>query len=94
MVITSLVGSRCCHERRIAQYGLLAFWLPAQTAFDFAATNANATATEPYGLNAMAQFDGLPYLKLDTMAAGRSSYDRSGGNVDTGNFPYIDGTNI
>ena len=68
-------------------------WLLVQTAFNLATTNANAAAGEPYGLDAMAQFERLPYLKLDTMAAGQSSFDRSGGNADAGNFLYIDGTN-
>ena len=72
---------------------MLALWLLVQTAFNFVATNADAAAGEPYGLNAMAQFERLPYLKLDTMAAGQSSFDRSGGNADAGNFLYIDGTN-
>jgi hypothetical protein len=71
----------------------LVLWLLVVTAFNFAATNAAAAAGEPYGLNAMAQFERLPYLKLDTMAAGQSSFDRSGGNADAGNFLYINGTN-
>ncbi len=73
--------------------GLLILWLVVQTAFNFAATRATAAATEPYGLDAMAEFERLPYLKLDTMAAGQSSFDRSGGNADAGNFLYVDGTN-
>jgi hypothetical protein len=80
-------------DRKITQRGLLTVWLLVQTAFNFAATNAYAAAGEPYGLNAMAQFERLPFLKLDTMAAGQSSFDRSGGNADAGNFLYIDGTN-
>lgn len=70
-----------------------ALWLLAQTAFHFTATNVHAAATEPYGLDAMTQFDRLPYLKTDTMAVGQSSFDRSGGNADAGNFLYVDGTN-
>jgi hypothetical protein len=73
--------------------GWLGLWLLVQTAFNFAPANAKAAATEPYGLDAMAQFERLPYLKLDTMAAGQSSFDRSGGNADAGNFLYLDGTN-
>ena len=72
---------------------LLVLWLLVQTEFNFVATHATAAAGEPCGLNAMAQFDRLPYLKLDTMAAGQSSFDRSGGNADAGNFLYVDGTN-
>lgn len=71
----------------------LVLWLLMGTAFNFGVTHALAAAGEPYGLNAMAQFDRLPYLKLDTMAAGQSSFDRSGGNADAGNFLYVDGTN-
>jgi hypothetical protein len=71
----------------------LGLWLLVLIAFNFAATNANAAAGEPYGLDAMAQFERLPYLKLDTMAAGQSSFDRTGGNADAGNFLYMDGTN-
>ena len=66
----------------------LGLWLLVLMAFNFAATNANAAAGEPYGLDAMAQFERLPYLKLDTMAAGQSSFDRTGGNADAGNFLY------
>jgi hypothetical protein len=51
-----------------------------------------AAATEPYGLSAMQQFDRLPYLKADTMAGGQSSFDRSGGNGDTGVYLYTDGS--
>jgi hypothetical protein len=68
-------------------------WPLVVMAFSFVANNANAAASEPYGLNAMAEFERLPYLKLDTMAAGQSSFDRSGGNADAGNFLYTDGTN-
>ena len=53
---------------------------------------AGAAATEPCGLEAMRQFDRLPYLKLDTIAGGQSSYDRAGGNADASNFLYTDGT--
>jgi Protein of unknown function (DUF2961) len=81
------------HVRNIAQRGVLALWLLVQTTFNFAATKTNAAATEPYGLDTMAQFERLPYLKLDTMAAGQSSFDRSGGNADAGNFLYLPGTN-
>src|SRR5579859_5349853 len=84
------------HTATSAQFRLLdslVLWLLVVTAFNFAATHATAAATEPYGLNAMAQFDRLPYLKLDTMAGGQSSFDRSGGNADAGNFLYVDGTN-
>ncbi|MEO6891598.1 MAG: glycoside hydrolase family 172 protein [Ktedonobacteraceae bacterium] len=51
---------------------------------------ARAAATEPYGLSALTSLDRLPYLKLDTMAGGQSSFDRSGGNGDSGNFLYTD----
>lgn len=50
-------------------------------------------AAEPYGLDAMQQFERLPYLKLDTVAGGASSYDRDGGNDDgfgNSNFLYTD----
>ena len=53
---------------------------------------SNAAATEPYGLSAMQQFERLPYLKLDTLAGGQSSFDRSGGNGDTGVFLYTEGS--
>lgn len=69
--------------------GLLAI-LSAASLFN--ATNSHAAATEPYGLDAMAHFDRLPYLKLDTMAAGQSSFDRTGGNGDWGNYLYSDAT--
>ncbi len=57
---------------------------------------ADAAAPEPYGLAAMLQFERLPYFKLDTQAGGQSSYDRTGGNKDSGNFLYTDalGDNI
>lgn len=57
--------------------------------------HADAAATEPRGLDAITQFDRLPYLKFDTMEEGQSSFDRSGGNADFGNFLYLDsdGTN-
>ncbi|HWF19867.1 MAG TPA: DUF2961 domain-containing protein [Verrucomicrobiae bacterium] len=57
--------------------------------------SAGAAATEPRGLDAITQFDRLPYLKPDTMEEGQSSFDRSGGNSDFGNFLYRDpdGTN-
>ncbi len=48
-----------------------------------------AAATEPYGLSAMSGFYRLPYLKLDTMGGGQSSYGRSGGNFDHNNFLYV-----
>lgn len=55
-----------------------------------ASVPARAAATEPYGLNAMLQLDRLPYLKLDTLAGGQSSYDRNGGNYDYNNYLYTD----
>ena len=54
--------------------------------------NAKGAATEPYGLDGMSQFDRLPYLKLDTIAGGQSSFDRKGGNGDFSNFLYSQGT--
>ena len=51
-----------------------------------------AAATEPYGLSAMSEFYRLPYLKLDTMGGGQSSYGRSGGNFDHNNFLYVTNT--
>jgi hypothetical protein len=51
---------------------------------------ASAAAPEPYGLAAMVQFDRLPYFKLDTQAGGQSSYDRTGGNDDSGHYLYTD----
>ncbi len=53
--------------------------------------NVKAAATEPYGLDGMSQFERLPYLKLDTMAGGQSSFDRTGGNGDFSNFLYSQG---
>ena len=79
--------------RKEARCGLFRLWLLAVAAIHFAANHAEAAAGEPYGLNAMGQFERLPYLKLDTMAAGQSSFDRTGGNADAGNFLYSDGTN-
>ena len=61
-------------------------------ATNLVATRADGAATEPYGLDAMAQFERLPYLKLDTKAGGQSSYDRTGGNADNCNFLYTNGT--
>ncbi|HKW29755.1 MAG TPA: DUF2961 domain-containing protein [Verrucomicrobiae bacterium] len=89
------IGIRAAgHKTRfVEKRGLLVLWLVVQTSFNFAATRTTAAATEPYGLDAMAEFERLPYLKLDTMAAGQSSFDRSGGNADAGNFLYVDGTN-
>ena len=49
-----------------------------------------AAAPEPYGLAAMQQFDRLPYLHFDVQAGGQSSYDRTGGNEDSGNYLYTD----
>lgn len=57
-----------------------------------ALNSPSARAGEPCGLDALAQFDRLPFLKLDTMAAGQSSYDRTGGNSDFSNFLYTNGT--
>jgi hypothetical protein len=61
-------------------------------AFLLGSTTARAAATEPYGLDAITQFDRLPWLKLDTMAGGQSSFDRTGGNGDFSNFLYTEGT--
>lgn len=55
-------------------------------------TRLHAAATEPTGLAAMTRFERLPYLKLDTLAAGQSSFDRTGGNADNCNFLYTNGT--
>lgn len=41
---------------------------------------------EPYGFSAIAAFDRLPFLKIGTLAAGQSSYDRLGGNNDSDNY--------
>lgn len=73
--------------------GLLRLSLLVVIALNFAANQTLAAASEPYGLNAMAEFERLPYLKPDTMAGGQSSFDRTGGNADAGNFLYTDGTN-
>jgi regulation of enolase protein 1 (concanavalin A-like superfamily) len=59
----------------------------------FFPTKSAASATEPYGLSSMEQFDRLPYLKVDTMAGQNSSYDRAGSNRDgwlESNFLYTD----
>ncbi len=53
-------------------------------------STAHAAANEPYGLNALTSLDRLPYLKSDTLAAGQSSFDRTGGNKDYSNFLYTD----
>jgi hypothetical protein len=50
----------------------------------------NADAPEPYGLDALLQFERLPFLKTNTQAGGQSSYDRTGGNADHDNFLYTD----
>ena len=44
----------------------------------------------PYGLELMARFDLLPLLR-DTYCVQDSSYDRSGGNGDSGNFLRVEG---
>ncbi len=49
------------------------------------------TKTLPYGLSLMSQFDLLPYFR-DTKCVQDSSYDRSGGNGDSGNFLRIEGS--
>ena len=52
-----------------------------------------AAISEPYGLEAMQQFERLPYLKTDTMSGQFSSYDRTGYNNDganQSNFLYTD----
>ena len=71
---------------------LIKLLLPVLLAPALSSTSADAAATEPYGLDAMAQFERLPYLKLDTMAGGQSSYDRTGGNADCSNFLQTNGT--
>ncbi|MEW5717377.1 MAG: glycoside hydrolase family 172 protein [Chloroflexota bacterium] len=53
-------------------------------------TPVNSAAPEPYGLDALLQFDRLPYLKADVQAGGQSSYDRTGGNEDSNHFLYTD----
>jgi len=69
------------------------YWLTAFLAAYGPTTNtAHAAATEPYGLDAMTQFERLPFLKIDTMAGGQSSYDRSGANADFNHFLYSDTT--
>ncbi len=66
---------------------------------EVAGANGNQTdisassATEPYGLSSMEQFDRLPYLKKDTVAEQTSSFDRAGSNRDgwaESNFLYTD----
>jgi hypothetical protein len=47
-----------------------------------------ASAAEPYGINAMLNLDRLPYLTSAISAGQQSSYDRSGGNGDAGQFLY------
>ena len=53
---------------------------------------ANGAVTEPYGLYGMAEFERLPYLKLDAMAGGASSFDRTAHNGDFSQFLYTNGT--
>lgn len=72
--------------RRLVHY--LPALLPLIAAVGVVSSRAQAAATEPYGLDAMAHFERLPFLKLDTLAGGQSSYDRSGGNADFSNFLY------
>ena len=60
--------------------------------FAIGMNRVSGAATEPYGLDAINQFERLPYLKLDTLAGGQSSYDRTGGNGDFSNFLYTNGT--
>lgn len=69
-----------------SRIALLAFVVFIAVAF----SPADAAAPEPYGLASMQQFERLPYLKLDTVAGGQSSYDRTGGNADWGNYLYTD----
>jgi len=58
----------------------------------FFAGSAQGAATEPYGLEALQHFERLPYLKLDTLAGGQSSFDRNANNADFSNFLYTNGT--
>jgi hypothetical protein len=68
---------------------LLAFLFLSATV---APAMVQAAATEPYGLAALAQFERLPYLKLDTLAGGQSSFDRAAHNGDFCQFLCTNGT--
>lgn len=46
----------------------------------------------PVGLGSMEQFRMLPYLWYGVRAAGESSHDRTGGNVDRNNYLYTEGS--
>jgi len=74
--------------RKLMKPGLVLLLLTA--AFHLCPNILRAAATEPYGLDGMSQFARLPYLKLDTMAGGQSSFDRTGGNGDFSNFLYTE----
>ncbi len=58
--------------------------------FSLHSTSAHAAATEPHGLSDLTSLNRLPYLKLDTMAGGQSSFDRTDKNNDRNNFLYTD----
>jgi regulation of enolase protein 1 (concanavalin A-like superfamily) len=72
---------------------LLVVILILGTNTSFFPAKSEASATEPYGLSSMQQFERLPYLKKDTVAEQGSSYDRAGSNKDgwqESNFLYTD----
>ncbi len=69
---------------------LVALVLLALTAQLTLSVPTNVAAAEPYGVDAMLQLDHLPYLQMDARAGGQSSYDRTGGNNDYGNYLYTD----
>jgi hypothetical protein len=56
-----------------------------------AVSPAHGAATEPYGLDSIIAVDRLPFLKIDTIAGGTSSYERNGENKDgDNNWMYWD----
>lgn len=56
-----------------------------------AACTTAALAGSPIGLDAM-KFDNIPMLRTDARTYQASSYDRTGGNGDTGNFIRYEGS--
>ena len=76
--------------QRLLILGMSISLLVAFSFFTVSPSGVSAAASEPYGLAALTSLDRLPYLKLDTMAGGQSSFDRTGGNGDASNYLYTD----
>ena len=89
-VMHSTTSSQAAPSPRLGITGFILATSLALAAASFPA-NLQAAATEPYGLDSMAQFARLPYLKLDTLAGGQSSFDRAAHNADFCQFLYTNG---